>query len=280
MSTTVRSALAAATACLGEAGMESGARDARALMAAALGISADRITMKLEECPPRAHIRRFDTFIEQRLAHIPVSRILARRLFWGREFIVSPHVLDPRPETEVLIAAALKEGPCRRILDLGTGSGVIGVTLLAEWREATAVVTDLSTEALEVAVANAARAGVGQRMEKLRSDWYGRVAGRFDLVVSNPPYVTLQEFGKLAPEVRLHDPAISLTDGGDGLSAFRLIVAGLTHHLKPGGRVLVEIGPTQAAAVSDMFADAGLDRIAVHQDLDGRDRVVGAVMTA
>jgi len=280
VNTTVRSALAAATAYLGEAGVESGARDARALMAAALGISADRITMKLEECPPKAHLRRFGTFIEQRLAHMPVSRILARRLFWGREFIVSPDVLDPRPETEVLIAVALKDGPCRRILDLGTGSGAIGVTLLAEWREAAAVLTDVSAEALEVAAANAACAGVGQRMEKLRSDWYERVVGGFDLVVSNPPYVTLAEFGELAPEVRLHDPAISLTDGGDGLSAFRLIAAGLTHHLKPGGRVLVEIGPTQAAAVSGMFADAGLDRIVVHQDLDGRDRVVGAVMAA
>lgn len=280
MSATVRSALAAATACLGEAGVEAGARDARALMAAALGISADRITLRLEECPPRAHLRRFDTFIEQRLAHMPVSRILARRLFWGREFIVSPHVLDPRPETEVLIAAALGEGPCRRILDLGTGSGVIGVTLLAEWKDAVAVATDISAEALEVADANAARAGVGQRMEKLRSDWYERVAGGFDLVVSNPPYVTLDEFGKLPPEVRLHDPVVSLTDGGDGLSAFRLITAGLTHHLKPGGRVLVELGPAQAAAVSDMFAGAGLDRIVVHQDLDGRDRVVGARMTA
>lgn len=280
MNGSVRSALASAAARLNKAGMEAGTRDARALMAAALGISPGRVTLKLEERLPNATLHRFETLLEQRLAHEPVSRILGRRLFWGREFIVSPQVLDPRPETEVLIAAALEGKQYKRILDLGTGSGIIAVTLLTEWQDAVALATDVAMEALEVAVANAALAGVRPRLETLRSDWFEHVTGSFDLIVSNPPYVTAEEFGKLAPEVRLYDPAVALTDGGDGLSAFRRIAKGLEQYLNPGGRVLVETGPSQAEAVSRIFMEAGIDCISVRRDFDGRDRVVSAKMAA
>ncbi len=265
---------------LGEAGIVAGARDARALMAAALGVGAERVTLMAEESLSDTARLRFEAFLGQRLARKPVGRILARRLFWEREFLVSPDVLEPRPETEILVAAALEEGPCRRILDLGTGSGVIAVTLLAEWSDAVAVATDISMKALDVAGVNAALAGVEHRIETLRSNWCELVTGSFDLVVSNPPYVTASEFSELAPEVRLHDPRIALTDGGDGLSAYRSIVKGLGRCLKPGGRILVEIGPTQAAAVSRMFRNAGLDGIVVLSDFDGRDRVVKGQLAA
>jgi len=274
VSGSVRDALASASARLKEAGIASGARDARALMAGALGIGAERVTLMAEDSLPEAARIRFEGFVGQRLARKPVSRILARRMFWGREFVVSDHVLDARPETEILVAAALEEGPFRRVLDLGTGSGIIAVTLLAEWRDAVALATDISAEALDVAGMNATLAGVGRRLETLRSDWCELVGGRFDLIVSNPPYVTAGQFGDLAPEVRFHDPAVALTDGGDGLSAFRSIAKGLRRCLEPGGRVFVEVGPGQAVAVSGMFVDAGLDGVGVHRDLDGRDRVV------
>ena len=270
--------MASAAARLNASGVESAARDARALMAGALQVPSGRVTLMATDPLPDAASLRFDAFLDQRLARMPVSRILARRLFWGREFTVSPHVLDPRPETEILVAAALDERPRHRILDLGTGSGILAVTLLAEWKDAVALATDISVEALEVAVANAARAGVRQRLETLRSDWCEQVRGSFDLIVSNPPYVTVSEFRDLAPEVRLYDPKIALTDGGDGLSAFRSIASGMGRCLDPGGRLLVEVGPAQAVAVSRILTDAGLVGIAIHKDFDGRNRVVSARM--
>ncbi len=234
------------------------------------------MTLSLETHLPEEDLLRFEAFVEQRLAHRPVGHILARRRFWGREFIVSSHVLDPRPETETLIAAALEDGLSHRILDLGTGSGIIAVTLLAEWQSSVVVATDISEKALEVAASNAILAKVGPRLKAVRSNWYEVVTGSFDLIVSNPPYVSASEFRELAPEVRLYDPMIALTDGADGLSAYRAIAHGLGRFLEPDGRVLVEIGPTQTEAVSRIFMDVGLERIAVHRDLDGRDRVIDA----
>ncbi len=234
------------------------------------------MTLSLENHLPKEDLLRFEAFVEQRLARRPVGHILARRWFWGREFVVSSHVLDPRPETEILIAAALDEGLSHRILDLGTGSGIIAVTLLAEWQSSVAVATDISKKALEVADSNAILAEVKPRLKTVQSNWYEDVVGSFDLIVSNPPYVSASEFRELAPEVRLHDPMIALTDGADGLSAYRAIAHGLGRFLEPGGRVLVEIGPTQAEAVSRILMDVGLDCIATHRDLDGRDRVIGA----
>ncbi len=267
-----------ATACLSEAGVDSAARDSRALMAAALEVTADRVMLIAEDPMPVSALRRFKMFIRQRIARKPVSRILSRRLFWGREFLVSPHVLDPRPETEILIATALREGPRHRILDLGTGSGIIAVSLLTEWRDAVALATDISPQALETAYANAFNAGVERRLRTLRSDWFEWVTGSFDIIVSNPPYVTATEFDTLEPEVRLYDPAIALTDGADGLSAFKSIRTDLTRYLEPGGFVLVEIGPSQGAAMSRMFMETGLIDVTVHKDFDGRDRVVSGKM--
>jgi release factor glutamine methyltransferase len=197
------------------------------------------------------------------------------RAFWGREFRVTRDVLDPRPETETLVALALAE-PFARVLDLGTGSGCILVTLLAERPGARGVGTDISPEALLIAGENAARHGVEERVVLTPSDWFADIGGRYDLIVSNPPYIAEGEMAGLAPEVRDFEPRGALTDEGDGLGAYRVLAAGAPGHLAPGGRLLVEIGPTQGAAVSRLFAEAGLERVAVHPDLDGRDRVVAA----
>jgi release factor glutamine methyltransferase len=197
------------------------------------------------------------------------------RAFWGREFRVTRDVLDPRPETETLVALALAE-PFARVLDLGTGSGCILVTLLAERPGAQGVGTDISPQALLIAGENAARHGVEGRVVLTPSDWFADIGGRYDLIVSNPPYIAEGEMAGLAPEVRDFEPRGALTDEGDGLGAYRVLAAGAPGHLAPGGRLLVEIGPTQGAAVSRLFAEAGLERVAVHPDLDGRDRVVAA----
>ncbi|MYA88948.1 MAG: peptide chain release factor N(5)-glutamine methyltransferase, partial [Boseongicola sp. SB0662_bin_57] len=163
-----------------------------------------------------------------------------------------------------------------RILDLGTGSGCVVISLLMERSKARGVGTDISEKALLVAGENAESMGVAERVILPVSDWYDDVGGRYDLIVSNPPYVTTDEFRDLPSEIRCHEPRVALDGGVDGLSAYRAIAAGARNHLTPGGRLLVEIGSTQADGVRSLMAGAGLESLAVHADLDGRDRVVAA----
>jgi release factor glutamine methyltransferase len=205
---------------------------------------------------------------------VPVSQIVGERLFWGRRFRVTADVLDPRPETETLIAHALEGPPARRILDLGTGSGCILLTLLAEWPEAAGLGVDVQSAALSVAAENARRLNVDGRVSFRRGDWCDGLEGPFDLVVSNPPYLAEAELGALEPEVRLHEPRAALAGGKDGLDAYRHIAAGVGPLLAPGGRLMLEIGPSQGAPVSAMLAAKGLEPARILPDLDGRDRVV------
>ena len=201
--------------------------------------------------------------------------MLGEREFYGRRFKVSKDVLDPRPETETLIEVALAQ-PFERVLDLGLGSGCILVTLLAETPQATGLGVDLSEAACLQASANALLHRVEARIDIQQSDWFSNVSGSFDLIVSNPPYIALDEMADLSPEVREHEPDLALTDGGDGLAAYRALAAGVGAHLRPGGRLCLEIGPTQGPAVAAMLQQAGLTHIAILPDLDGRDRVVFA----
>ena len=253
------------------------AREARLLLAHAMRVPAGRLTLlaydKIDE-------ETFDDALvlaSRRAFGEPASHILGYREFFGRRFHVDERVLDPRPETEVLVQEALSE-PFSEVLDLGTGSGAIIATLLAERGDAVGVASDLSEAALRVAADNATALGVVDRVHFEVSDWYQAVGGQYDLIVSNPPYIAADEMDGLQPEVRLYEPRMALTDEADGLTAYRKITAGAPAHLRPGGRLIVEIGPTQADAVSAMFADAGLTGIRVIPDLDGRDRVVAGFM--
>lgn len=270
---TGQEALRAAIPRLAAAGIDDPARDARRLLAHALGLAPDRLTLHLADPMSADGQRRFEAALLQRAARQPVSQITGERLFWGRPFRVSRDTLDPRPETECLIEAALSE-PFAAVLDLGTGTGCIALTLLAERPAARGQATDLSSAALEVARANAEALGLGARLTLGLSDWFSAVTGRFDLIVSNPPYIAASEMAALSPEVREWEPHLALTPGGDGLDAYRAIAAGAPVHLAPGGRLLVEIGPTQGPEVAGLFAAAGLDGIEIRPDLDGRDRVV------
>ncbi|MBQ0749523.1 MAG: peptide chain release factor N(5)-glutamine methyltransferase [Roseovarius sp.] len=274
---TLREALLEAARRLEAAGIDGSAGDARALLAEAVGIARDRLTLHLgEDLEPGAAVR-FAALIARRAAREPVAKILGRRVFWGREFEVTADVLDPRPETECLIAEALAGPKPLTLLDLGTGSGILAVTLLAEWPEVRGVATDLSDAALAVAARNAARAGVAARLDVIRADWFAGVTGLFDLIVSNPPYIGVDEMAGLMPEVRDHDPRLALTDEADGLAAYRAIAGGAGAHLRPGGRLMVEIGWRQGAAVADILRAAGFEAVAVLPDLEGRDRVVCGV---
>lgn len=261
-----------AAARLMMAGVEDPMGDARRLLAHAMGVAPDRLTLHLRDDPAPQAMEAFEAIVAARAERRPVSHLVGYRHFRGRRFRVTPDVLDPRPETEVLVDLALAE-PFGRVLDLGTGSGCILLTLLAERPEAIGIGTDISPQALEVARDNAVRLGVTAGFAP--SDWFAAVEGQFDLIVSNPPYIAGDEMEGLAPEV-LHEPRIALTPGGDGLDAYRAIAAGVAGHLAPGGRLLVEIGPRQGRAVAGLLDGAGLAEIAVLPDLDGRDRVVRA----
>jgi release factor glutamine methyltransferase len=266
-------ALAAGVRRLRAAGIPEAAGDARRLLAHALGVGAGRLTPVLPEAMSRAASELYDALLARRERREPVSHLLGARGFWGRDFLVTPDVLDPRPETEVLVAVALRE-PFRRVLDLGTGSGCILVTLLAERPGAEGVGLDLSEAALAVARRNAARHGVSERAGFAQADWFGGLRDARDLIVSNPPYVAAGELAGLEPEVRDWEPRLALTDGGDGLGAYRAILAEAPHALAPKGRLLLEIGPAQAAAPAAIGRSHGWAAPEVALDLDGRDRVL------
>lgn len=272
---TAAEAMVAATARLRAAGVAEPARDARVLLAHAARIEAARVTLIAPEDLPGDVAERYEQLIALRAVRVPVSHLVGEREFYGRRFKISADVLDPRPETETLIEAALAE-PFERVLDLGIGSGCILVTLLAERGSATGLGVDLSEAACLQASANAVLHRVADRAEIVQSDWLAQVSGRFDLVVANPPYIAADEMPGLADEVRRHEPAMALSDGGDGLGAYRAIADAVVPHLEPQGRLLVEIGPSQAAAVMAILAQAELTRLGVVRDLDGRDRVIRA----
>jgi release factor glutamine methyltransferase len=253
------------------------AREARLILGHVTGWSAARVSTAGDAPLAPGDCARCDALLERRRAHEPLAQILGEWPFRGRSFRVTRDTLVPRPDTETLVDLALA-APFARLLDLGTGTGAIAVTLLAERPQARGIATDISAAALEVAAANAAACGVIDRIALLRSDWWQAVTGQFDLVVSNPPYVSEAEYAALAPEITEWEPRAALTPGGDGLGAYRRILAGLGAHLAPGGRVLVEIGASQAAAVTVLFDAAGLDAVTVHSDINDRERVVSAAM--
>ncbi len=263
--------LGAAAAKLKAAGIDDAMSEARRLWQAAF----PRRYADYDELKDGATLARFEGFVDRRAARVPFSHISGGRYFWKHRFKVTPDVLDPRPETELLVELALA-APFSKVLDLGTGSGCIVISLLMERPEAKGVGTDVSEKAVLIAGENAHSAEVADRLILPLSDWYEDIGGRFDLIVSNPPYIAADEMAGLQPEVREYEPRSALTDEADGLSAYRAIASGALVHLTPGGRLLVEIGPTQARAVTEIFATAGLDDIATHTDLDGRDRVIAA----
>lgn len=267
-------ALKAAIAQLTAAGVEAPARDARLLLAAALNLPPDRLSLHEREGLSAEAAARLEALVAARAARQPLAQILGTRLFWGRPFKVTRDVLDPRPESETLIAAALAGPAPQRILDLGTGSGCLLLTLLAEWPGAEGLGIDRAPAALTVARGNAESLGLAHRAHFALSNWFEDVSGRFDLIVSNPPYIAAAEMATLAPELRLWEPEMALSPGGDGLAAYRAIAAGALAHLAPGGRLLLEIGWTQHAAVAAILTAAGLTGLQGHKDLDGRDRVV------
>jgi release factor glutamine methyltransferase len=216
----------------------------------------------------------------RRAAREPVSRILARREFWGLPLAISPAVLDPRPDTETIVAAVIaafasaRAAPLR-ILDLGVGSGAIVCALLTEFKAATGVGIDVSPRAAEQARANLAACGLAERSTICVGGWGAAVDGRFDIVVSNPPYIPSRAVEELEPEVRDYDPRLALDGGPDGLDAYREIAPRLAGLLAANGRFFLEVGAGQAKSVMAALSQRGLVGLEGHCDLAGVVRVVG-----
>jgi release factor glutamine methyltransferase len=269
-------ALRLAVPRLRAAGVEDAPRDARVLLAHALGISADRLTLHLPDEMTPQQVAAYEESLLARARRQPVAQIIGQRQFWGQSFRVTQDTLDPRPDTEALVAAAL-ERPFLNMLDLGTGTGCVLLSCLAGMPMAMGLGTDVSPAALAVAEGNAASLGLAKRARFRLSNWFAEVPGRYDLITSNPPYIAADEMPGLAPEVRDWEPHLALTPGGDGLDAYRAIALGAPARLMAGGRLMVEIGPTQGQAVAALFAAQGLQDIRILPDMDGRDRVVSAV---
>ena len=272
---TAAQAMAAATGRLREAGVDDPARDARILLAHAAKIDTSRVTLIAPEDISSEISERYENMIRLREARVPVSHLIGEREFYGRRFKVSRDVLDPRPDTETLIEAALAE-PFATVLDIGTGSGCILVTLLAERESAVGVGTDLSEAACLQAAANAVFKGVEKRADIFQSDWFGKVRGQYDLIVSNPPYLAEEEMALVSPELRLHEPRMALTDEADGLTGYRVLAEIGQRFLEPQGRLLAEIGWQQGSEVVELFVSAGWTNPRLLQDIDGRDRVICA----
>ncbi|MFN4058000.1 MAG: peptide chain release factor N(5)-glutamine methyltransferase [Roseinatronobacter sp.] len=268
-------ALARAVMRLRDAGVPGAAGDARRLLAHAMDLDPARLTLHLGDTLTEAQLARFATLTAARARFQPVAQLVGGRDFWGRRFTVTPDVLDPRPETETLIAAAL-EKPFADVLDLGTGSGAILLTLLAERGSAQGLGVDLSPAALDVAQANAQALGI-THATFLPSDWFAAVTGRFDLIVSNPPYISETELAALSRDVRDWEPRMALVpaqDDGTGLAAYRHICAQAPRHLRPGGWLIVEIGAGQGTDVAQLFVQAGFLHVRIRKDFDERDRVI------
>lgn len=282
---TVRSVTANLARRLKAAGVPSPDLDARLLVSNACGFSRETYILTNDR-PIEAHeSAAIDDLAGRRLAGEPVSRIIGRREFYGRDFAIGPAVLDPRPDTETLVAAAIdilgaeaRTASSPRILDLGTGSGCILLTLLAELPQAWGVGIDVDPEALKIATENAKALTLTSRSAFACMDWVEALNGEFDLIVSNPPYIASDEITTLADEVRLYDPKVALDGGRDGYDAYRAISATCLSALRPGGSIVVEAGVRQAVEIVNLFAEqdeTGSGVVArLFQDLAGVNRVV------
>jgi release factor glutamine methyltransferase len=235
--------------------IETAALDARLFLQAATQLThADIVADPQREISPE-HIKIFEQFITRRMLHEPVSRILGTREFYGREFIVTPAVLDPRADTECVVELALKLTKQGRFVDLGTGSGAIAITLCAENKNLSGVATDISADALLVAEANAKNLNVTDRLQFHQGVWFDGWSGSFDLIISNPPYI--REDAKLPYDVANYDPHLALFGGADGLQAYRAIALLSGHHLAESAHLVVELGFDQAQAVTEIFSAHG-----------------------
>jgi release factor glutamine methyltransferase len=255
--------------------------DARVLLGHALHLERAQLLAQSDRLLEAREVNAISSLAARRLTREPVARILGVKEFWSLPLAVTPDVLVPRPETETLVEAALDTALRNglrleklRVLDIGTGSGALLLALLSELPNATGIGTDISAAALDVARANAQRNRLAERCRFVACNVADSVIGAFDLIVANPPYIRTGDIAGLEPEVREYDPKLALDGGDDGLDGYRAIAAAANHLLAPGGRLIVELGVGQEAAVRTLFTKAGLTVAAARKDLAGIPRAL------
>jgi len=268
-----------ARAMLAAAGIEEAALDARLLVAHFSGTDRLSAITDPRQPVPADRVAAVRRALARRAGGEPVHRIIGMRSFYGLDLELSPETLEPRPDTEALVdlvlpharASLARNGACR-ILDLGTGTGAVALALLSQLPGATALGVDLAPGAAQTARLNAVRNGLADRFDVEVSDWFTKIFGRWDFIVSNPPYITRDDVGRLAREVRDFDPELALDGGIDGLDAYRVIATEAKRFLADGGMVAVEIGHDQRRSVTRLFLDHGFKLIEARADLSGHDR--------
>jgi len=281
---TIGAALGRAAKALKAEGFDEPRRRARSLVAAALDLPAANVFAHPQRSLSAADVDKIAAFLARILAHEPLSRILGEREFWGLRFRLCAETLDPRPESETVVAAVLKHvarcDRALRLLDLGTGSGCLLLALLSELPEAIGLGVDIAPGAAQTAHHNAQALGLSDRARFLAGDWGAAVNAQFDLVVANPPYVATAALATLPPEVASHDPRRALDGGADGLAAYRALAGELPRLLAPGGIFAAEIGQGQAEAVRKIITGAGLVVRQIVPDLAGIPRCLVAEQPA
>lgn len=275
---TIAELLAEGRRRLEEAAIASPSLDARILLAHAAGLDQAGVIAASSAMADAETRSCFGALIERRCAGEPVSRIIGKREFFGLEFRLDASVLDPRPETEMLVEAAIADHALARgqvrFADIGTGSGAIAIAILVHLPGAVAVATDISREALAVARDNAVRHGVADRLTFVRTSILEDCSGEFDFLVANPPYIPSDDIAYLQAEVRMFDPKTALDGGADGLDIVRAIAASAGRRLKPGGRLYLELGIGQVEAVREIVIHHGLDVGSINTDLSGLPRML------
>jgi release factor glutamine methyltransferase len=279
MTATLAEAVAMARGRFAEAGLPDAAIEARLLIGGLLQLSSTDVFVNGDRSLTDDETKKIDDAVARRLNREPVHRILGAREFHGLDFLLSKETLEPRPDTEVLVDAILefahklKEDRIK-ILDLGTGTGAIVLSLLSELPNAFGVGSDISDDALKTARANARKFGLDGRFEAVKSHWFDMIEGRFDIIASNPPYIRSDVIPNLEPEVRNFDPAAALDGGADGLAAYAAIAGHAAEFLKPHGYVGLEIGFDQKDPVIAIFEAAGFALVQAKRDYGNNDRVL------
>ena len=271
----VEEALARATRRLAEAGVETARLDARLLLASVDGMSASAVLLDPQRVLAAEAEAAFGRLVDRRVRREPVSRILGRREFWSLDFAISLATLDPRPDSETLVEAALAQfgpEPRQRVLDLGTGTGCLILAVLSERPRWVGLGIDIADEAVAVARANARTLELSERVHFQTGDWDKGLVGSFDLILSNPPYIPSSEIAGLSPEVATFDPLRALDGGVDGLDAYRALAPALLRLLTPQGRAIVELGKGQVEAIEGIMEKAGLTAFERRRDLAGVER--------
>ena len=276
---TLGGALQHLRAAFAEAGLETPELDARLLLEWAAGADRLAVLASPDKKMKASAAGKLQDAMTRRLNGEPAHRIIGRRGFYGLEFTLSPETLEPRPDTEALVELVLKHFAARAgqqlsVLDLGTGSGIIAISLLAHLPNAAATATDISSGALAACQRNAKANGIADRLTIVQSDWFEKVTGQFDLIVSNPPYIPSSDIFGLSRGVRDFDPLRALDGGADGLDAYRSIAAGAAAHLAGEGLVALETGHDQRASVTHIFENAGFALLDSARDLGERERAL------